>query len=82
MPQKAHRTDNYQPVPELLRHMRSEAGLTQRSLAELLDRPQSWVHNCEAGDRRVDLAEFVSWTRACGRTPRSALDHYLRALEP
>ena len=80
MPTKAHHSDDYQPVPPLLRDMRSEAGLTQRGLAEKIDRPQSWVHNCESGDRRVDLAEFVAWARACGHSPRSALDRYLRAL--
>lgn len=80
MPQKAHRTDEYEPIPPLLRDLRSAAGLTQRALADLLERPQSWVHNCERGDRRVDLAEFVAWARACGRTPRSALERYLRVL--
>ena len=81
MSKKAHRSDDYQPVPELLRELRSEAGLTQRALADLVERPQSWVHNCERGDRRVDLAEFVAWARACGRAPRTAFDRYLSALD-
>lgn len=80
MPQKAHRSDEYRAIPEILLDMRASAGLTQRELAERVERPQSWVHNCERGDRRVDLAEFVAWARACGRTPRAALDRYLRSL--
>lgn len=80
MPTKAHRVDEYQPLPGILLAMRGDAGLTQRALAERLDRPQSWVHNCERGDRRVDVAEFVAWCRACGHSPRTALDRYLRVL--
>lgn len=80
MPTKAQHLDDYRPVPDLLRQLRTDAGLTQRDLSTLLDRPQSWVHNCESGDRRVDIAEFVAWSRACGRTPRTALDRYLRLL--
>ena len=32
--------------------------------------PQSWVHNCETANRRVDIAEFVSWSKACGVDPQ------------
>lgn len=81
MLQKAHHLDDYQPVPPLLRELRSEAGHTQRALAELVGRPQSWVHNCERGERRADLAEFVAWARACGCAPRTALDRYVKALD-
>ena len=72
--------DDYEPIPPILRDLRESAGLTQRALAASLGKPQSWVHNCECGDRRVDLAEFVSWARACGRSPRAALERYLRML--
>jgi hypothetical protein len=34
-----------------------EADLTQR---QLLKKPQSWVHNCETANRRVDLTEFIA----------------------
>ena len=80
MPRKAQHHDEYAPVPTLLRGLRDDAGVTQRELASRLDRPQSWVHNCETGERRVDVAEFVAWARACGVSPRAALDRYLRVL--
>lgn len=80
MARKAQHHDEYAPVPPLLRQLRDDAAITQRELASRLRRPQSWVHNCETGDRRVDLAEFVSWARACGRSPRVAVERYLRLL--
>jgi transcriptional regulator with XRE-family HTH domain len=77
MPKKAQHERNYTPIPDLLRHLREEAGLTQRDLASLLQRPQSWVYNSETANRRVDLAEFVAWCEACGISARKGLDRYL-----
>jgi hypothetical protein len=53
--------------------MREDAGLTQRQVGEKLGRPQSWVYNCETGNRRVDVAEFCDWCFACGVVPSTAL---------
>lgn len=63
----------YQPVPFFLRRLREEAELTQRALAERIDRPQSWVQKCETAERRVDVAEFVLWCGGCGVDPAGAL---------
>jgi transcriptional regulator with XRE-family HTH domain len=57
--------------------MREEAGLTQRDLGERLKKPQSWVYNCETGNRRVDLTEFIAWARACKLEPTEALTRFL-----
>jgi hypothetical protein len=54
-------------------------GSPQRALGERLDRPQSWVYNCETANRRVDVAEFVAWARACGVRPQAALARFLRS---
>lgn len=70
---KAQHTPQYQVVPPFLHEMRDKAGLTQRALGALLDRPQSWVHNCETGNRRVDVVEFICWCEACGVKPRTAV---------
>ncbi len=59
--------------------MREKAGLTQRELGARLERPQSWIHNCETGNRRVDLAEFVAWCEACQIRPQSGLAQFLNA---
>ncbi|MCL4211610.1 MAG: helix-turn-helix transcriptional regulator [Phycisphaeraceae bacterium] len=73
MPQKAQHARPYRVVPPFLRQLREEAELTQRALGDLLGKPQSWVHNCETGNRRVDVTEFIEWCRACGAKPTVAV---------
>lgn len=73
MPQKAQHARPYRVVPPFLRQLREEAELTQRALGDLLGKPQSWVHNCETGNRRVDVTEFIEWCRACDTKPTVAL---------
>ncbi len=58
--------------------MREDAGLTQRGLGQRLRKPQSWVHNCETANRRVDVAEFTAWCRACGVKPKVGLARFLK----
>lgn len=60
----------YRAVPGFLRTLREEAGLTQRELGKRLKRPQSWVHNCETANRRVDVTEFIAWAQACAVEPK------------
>jgi transcriptional regulator with XRE-family HTH domain len=77
MATKAQHAPPYRLLPGLLRALRAEAGLTQRELGRRLKRPQSWVHNCETANRRVDVAEFVAWARGCRVDPQTALDRFL-----
>jgi transcriptional regulator with XRE-family HTH domain len=70
---KAQHRKGYVRVPAFLRRLRDEAGLTQRQLGQALRRPQSWVYNCETGNRRVDVAEFCEWCRACDVEPADAI---------
>ena len=74
---KAQHASAYRPVLALLRQLRDDAGLSQRALGDRLGRPQSWIYNCETGNRRVDIAEFVAWCRACGADAHAALDRVL-----
>jgi transcriptional regulator with XRE-family HTH domain len=73
VPTKAQHHSEYAPVPGFLRRVREEAGLTQRAIGSKLRRPQSWVYNCESGNRRVDVAEFCAWCHACRVPPANAL---------
>ena len=79
---KSQHEPAYRPVPAFLRQLREEAGLTQRALGERLRRPQSWVHNCETANRRVDVAEFALWCRACAADPKEAFGALLAAGHP
>jgi transcriptional regulator with XRE-family HTH domain len=50
-------TAAYQRMLRALRAARETKGLTQVQVAKRLKRPQSFVSNCESGERRVDLIE-------------------------
>jgi hypothetical protein len=77
MATKAQHGLAYRRLPGFLRALREGAGLTQRALGKRLRKPQSWVYNCEAANRRVDVTEFIAWARACGRDPVEAFRHFL-----
>jgi transcriptional regulator with XRE-family HTH domain len=74
---KAQHAHRYRMLPALLRRLREDAGLTQRDLAARLRVTHVAVHRSEAGDRRVDVAEFMDWCLACGADPEQAF-HTLR----
>lgn len=81
MPTKAQPSRLYRILPAFLRQMREDTDLTQRALGKRLKKPQSWVYNCETGIRRVDIAEFIVWTRACDVKPAVAFNRLLKQLE-
>jgi transcriptional regulator with XRE-family HTH domain len=74
---KAQQQPAYRNLPQLLRRLREEAGLTQRELGVRVKKPQSWVYNCESANRRVDVTEFIAWARACKIDPREAFGRIL-----
>ncbi len=80
MATKAQHASPYQRLPGFLRDLREGAGLTQRDLGQRLKKPQSWVHNCETGNRRVDVTEFIAWARACKVDPEDAFARLLDLL--
>jgi len=61
--------------------MRENAKLTQRDIGQALNKPQSYVHNCETANRRVDITEFIQWSKACGIDPKKAFAKLLKELE-
>ena len=77
MSTKSQHSPAYDRLRGLLRALREGAGLTQRELGARLNRPQSWVHNCETGNRRLDVTEFAAWAEACGEEPLDAFRRYL-----
>jgi transcriptional regulator with XRE-family HTH domain len=52
----------------LLRAVRQTAKLSQRELAALLDRSQTYVADAELGRRRLDILQLYEWNRVCGST--------------
>jgi len=57
-------TKKYERFRELLIQHRKVAGVTQQTLAETLNKPQSFVSKYESGERRLDLVEFLDVAEA------------------
>lgn len=70
----------YQTLCEELRKARQEAGLLQAGLAKKLRKPQSFVSRVEDGQRRLDVFEFLSYTRAINLDPYQLL-HLIEELQ-
>lgn len=63
MPKSTH-TAEYARFRELLVQARTTAGLSQREVAGRLGKPPSFVAKVEAGERRLDVVEFLAYSRA------------------
>jgi transcriptional regulator with XRE-family HTH domain len=63
MTQSARSAQN-QRLRDLLIEARNKTGLTQRELAKLLKRPQSFISKYERGERRLDLIELLEVAKA------------------
>ena len=59
----------YRQFQSDLAELRQSVGLTQAALAKKLGRPQSYVSKVEAGDRRIDVVEYVQLIQAIGTDP-------------
>jgi transcriptional regulator with XRE-family HTH domain len=63
---------------ELLIEARERASLTQQQLAKRLGKHQSFVAKYEGGERRIDVIEFLTITRAIGADPIGLLKALMR----
>lgn len=75
---KTLRSRGHRLLIELLVSAREEAQLTQRDVAERLKRPHSFIGRIEAGERRVDVIEFIEITRILGADPHRLLDRLMK----
>ena len=64
---------------ELLVSAREKQGMTQRDLASALKRPQSFVGRFEAGERRLDVVEFVGMVKALKLDPVELFTRFVRS---
>lgn len=53
-------TDEYNEFLKIMIAARKQAGMTQQRLAELLNKPQSYVSKYERRERRLDVVEFLA----------------------
>ena len=59
----------YEKLRERLAELRDSSGCTQEELGRRLGKPQSYVSKAKSGERRLDLVEYVYWTKALGIEP-------------
>jgi transcriptional regulator with XRE-family HTH domain len=52
-----------------LREAREKASMTQQQLADVLEKPQSFIAKYELGERRLDVIEFLKITRIVKANP-------------
>lgn len=70
-------TEKQKKLLTLLRQVRQEAGLSQRELAERLNRSQSFVSKFETGEIRLDLLELHQLCEVVG----ISLQEFVRRFE-
>ena len=75
---------NFDPVAARLRgHLREKrlrAGLTQAALGRRLKHTQQWVYKYEAGERRLDVVEFIEIARAIGFDPGEFISRFTNEM--
>jgi ribosome-binding protein aMBF1 (putative translation factor) len=67
---KTLRSRGHQSLIHILVEARKKAGMTKRDLAARIKRPHSFVGRMEAGERRVDVIEFIEIARVLGADPK------------
>ena len=77
---KAIHTSDQRAFRELMLQARRKAGLTQRELAERLDKPQSFIAKYEGGERRLDVLEFVTIAKVIGADPVRLFKSLLKSV--
>lgn len=71
----------YEAFRTCLVDARKASAKSQVELAQLLNRPQSFVSKVESGDRRLDVVEFVEICRALDADPAAIVKAINEALE-
>ncbi|MDQ0998098.1 transcriptional regulator with XRE-family HTH domain [Phyllobacterium ifriqiyense] len=78
---KSLHSDGYTELVLLLKGIRLDNRLTQKFVAERLGKPQSYIAKVEGSERRIDIAEFIAYTRALGVDPIEAFKEYVKRVK-
>ena len=60
-----------------LKAARLDRGMTQVELAAATERTQAYISKFEAGQLRLDVADFLLFTRCLGLDPHQVLDELM-----
>lgn len=64
-------TDAYRVLLECLVEARRDSGVSQTELGRRMGKGQKFVSVIETGVRRIDLVEFIEWSKALGHNPNA-----------
>ena len=70
-------SDRWEQLLGILKRIRKEKGLTQVELAKILQRPQSLIAKIEAGERKLDVCQFLDYVEAIGGNPTAIIQELL-----
>lgn len=65
--------ESYRSLVDAVRAARIAGGVTQQQVADALGKPQSFVAKIEGFERRLDVIEFLRFSKAAGWDPIPAL---------
>ena len=71
---KSVHTKEYSKFLQIMIAARKQTGLTQQQLAELLNKPQSYVSKYERGERRLDVIEFLIIAKVLKLDPYNVIE--------
>lgn len=74
-------TEEWEILLSILRDLRKERGWTQEQLAEKLGRPQSFVAKIEAGERKLDVVQFIDYMRILEADPVAAMRRIVKTIQ-
>lgn len=74
-------TQKYRVFTKLLVETRKSNKTTQKSLAEKLGKPQSFISKYESGERRLDLIEFLDIARALSIDPYAFINQLEKKMD-
>lgn len=64
MPRAWVTSEAYSALVKVLVQARQEAGLSQRDVAERLEKPRSYISKIETKERRIDVLELIDLAHA------------------
>ncbi len=74
-------TDEYNEFLQVMVAARKQANLTQQRLAELLNKPQSYVSKYERKERRLDVIEFLIIAKVLEIDPCNVIKQIDRSIQ-
>ena len=73
-------SEEWEVLLRILKEARLQRGWTQQQLAQKLGRPQSFVAKIEAGERKLDVCQFIDYLRILETDPVTTLQRLIKRL--